>query len=153
MLSLQSLISSNRYGERKQGTPAKVQGSWISFFPLFFTNLEIQIKDWNGEYYWRIQHEESCVGIGSAIASELTWDDTIGLFKISRTSLDRLVAYYTEAGLMISSNVGETPFTEAAQRVARRHHIAGEACSFTITEGEVLIETIPAGDDYQKIPF
>jgi len=153
VLNLLPLTLNNRYGERRKGTPAKVQGTWISFFPLLFTNLEIQTNDWNGDYYWHIKHEESCVAIGSAIASELTWIDTVGLFKISRGTLDRLIAYYTEAGLMIASSLGETPFTEAAQRVARRHHIAGEVSSFTIIEGEVSIETISAGDDYQKIPF
>jgi hypothetical protein len=153
VISLLPLISNNRYGERKQGSSAKVQGSWISFFPIFFSNLEVQMNDWNGEYYWHINHEDSCIGIGSALASELTWVDTMGLFKVSRGTLDRLVAYYTEAGLMVPTNEGQSPFAEAAHRIARRHHIAGEAPSFTVVEGEVSVVTIPADDNYEKIPF
>ena len=152
-LSLIPLISNNRYGERRQGSPAKIQGSWISFFPIFFSHLDFQTNDWNSDYYWHIRYDESCTGIGSAIAGELTWVDTTNLFKISRTALDRLVAYYTEAGLMVPSNEGQNPFTEAAQRVARRHQIAGQGPSFEVVEGEVSVGTIPSDDDPEKIPF
>jgi hypothetical protein len=152
-MHLLSLAANPRYGETKRGSSAKVQGSWISFFPLFFTNFEFSTNDWNGDYYWRTKHDESCMGIGSAIASELTSVDTTGVFKISRGTLDRLIAYYTEAGLMVSGTLGESPFTEAAQRVARRHHIAGEASAFTIIDGEVSVSTSAPGDEYEKIPF
>lgn len=108
VISLLPLVSNNRYGDRRQGSSAKVQGSWISFFPAFFSNLEIQTNDWSGDYYWYVKHDESCEGIGSAIAGELTSVDTAGLFKISRGTLDRLVAYYTEAGLMVPGNEGQS---------------------------------------------
>lgn len=147
------LISNNRYGERKQGSPAKIRGSWISFFPIFYSHLEFGTNDWNDEYYWHIKYDESCVGIGSAIAGELTWADTTNLFKTSRTVLDRLVAYYTEAGLMVSSNEGQTPFTEAAQRIARRHQIAGQSTSFEVLDGEVSVGIVPPDDDPNAIPF
>lgn len=146
-------LTVSRYGEKKQGSPAKVAGSWISFFPMFFTHLDVQINDWNGDNYWHINCDESCIGIGAAIAGELTWADTTGLFKISRNTLDRLVAYYTEAGLMFPSNAGETPFTEAAQMVARRHRIVGASPSFQVIEGNVSVVVHSADDDYEKVPF
>ncbi len=154
-INLLPLISNNRYGERLQGSSAKVQGSWISFFPVFFSNLEFSTNDWNNEYYWNIKHEDSCIGIGSAVAGELTWVDTMNLFKISRSTLDRLIAYYTEAGLMVPVNEGQSPFTEAAQRVARRHHIVEKSGSFEVIEGEIMVNTIPAFDTEldKDIPF
>ncbi|MGR9195930.1 DUF4062 domain-containing protein [Rhizobium leguminosarum] len=153
VISLLPLVSTNRHGARKQGSSAKVQGSWISFFPVFFSNLEFGTNDWNGEYYWYIKNNESCVGIGSAMASELSWVDTSDLYKISRGTLDRLVAYYTEAGLMVSGNEGQSPFMEAAQRVARRHHIAGEASSFSVVDGEISVSTISSYEPDDNIPF
>lgn len=154
-ITLLPLISNNRNGNQKQGSSAKVQGSWISFFPLFFSNLDVNTNDWNGECYFNIDHDDSCVEIGSAIAEELTYADASGLFKISRSTLDRLIAYYTEAGLMLSGNgnEGQTPFTEAAQRVARRHHIAGELSSFSVVEGEVSVTTVSARQLADEIPF
>ncbi|RVN01764.1 DUF4062 domain-containing protein [Sinorhizobium meliloti] len=146
-------LSAVRFGESRRGSAAKVQGSWISFFPLFFTNFEYGTSDWNGDFYWHTKHDESCVGIGSAIASELAFVETTGLFKISRTALDRLVAYYTEAGLMVATNMAESPFTEAAQRVARRHHIAGETSSFEVIEGSISVSAVRPYDDYDKVPF
>lgn len=154
-ITLLPLISNNRNGNQKQGSSAKVQGSWISFFPLFFSNLDVNTNDWNGECYFNIDHDDSCVAIGSAIAGELTYADTSGLFKISRSTLDRLIAYYTEAGLMLSGNgnEGQTPFTEAAQRVARRHHIAGGLSSFSVVDGEVSVATVSAYQRADEIPF
>lgn len=144
----------------KRGSSAKIQGSWISFFPLFFSNLDVSTNDWNGDFYFNIDHDDSCVKIASAIAGELAPVDTNGCFRITRSTLDRLISYYTEAGLMIASgNEGQTPFTETAQRLARRHHVVGSASPFTIIEGEVTVTTIGStggnfardlGDD---IPF
>lgn len=153
VIGLQPLSASKGFGGTREGSAAKVQGSWISFFPIFFSNLEYDTSDWNGDYYFHVKHEESCVGIGSAIASEVTSLDTMGLFRISRLTLDRLLAYYTEAGLMPQDNLGEKPWTEIAQRVARRHHIAGRESAFAIVEGEVTVTTTPVSDDYDKVPF
>jgi hypothetical protein len=147
VISLIPLVLNNKLG-RRQGSMAKIKGSWISLFPLFFSNLDVNINDWNGDYYFSIGYDNSCVAIGSAIAGELTSTDTSGLFKISRSSLDRLVAYYAEAGLMVAGNEGRSPFTEAAQRVARRHHIAGASPSFVVVEGEVSVATYS-----DEIPF
>jgi hypothetical protein len=138
VISLIPLALNDRFS-RRQGSAAKVEGSWISFFPLFFSHLDVNTNDWNGDYYFNIDYDDSCVAIGAAIAGDLTATDTGGLFKISRSSLDRLVAYYTETGLMVAGNEGQSPFTEAAQRVARRHHIAGASSSFSVVEGEVLV--------------
>ncbi|MGO7273949.1 DUF4062 domain-containing protein [Rhizobium ruizarguesonis] len=127
----------------KRGSSAKVQGSWISFFPLFFSNLDVSTNDWNGEYYFNIDHDDSCVKIASAIAGELAPVDTTGLFKISRSTLDRLISYYTEAGLMIpNGSEGATPFTETAQRLARRHHVVGSSSPFTVIEGDINVTTV-----------
>lgn len=132
----------------KWGSSAKIKGSWISFFPLFFSNLNFRNNDWSGEFHFNIDHEDSCIAIGSTIAGDLAKHDTEGLFKISRGALNRLIAYYTEAGLMVPGNEGESPFTKAAERVARRHLIAGALPSFTIIEGEVSVTSI-----LDEIPF
>jgi len=142
------LVLKNGFSQR-QGSVAKIKGSWISFFPVFFSSLDVRFGDWNGDYSFHIDHDDSCIAIGSALAGELTSIDAGGLFKISRSSLDRLIAYYTEVGLMITGNEGQSPFTEAAQRVARRHYIAGASSSFFVVEGEVSVTTI--SDD--EIPF
>ncbi|MBA8821849.1 hypothetical protein BRY73_20695 [Ochrobactrum sp. P6BS-III] len=141
----------------KRGSSAKVQGSWITFFPLFFSNLDFSTDPWKGEFY--VDHDASCVQIASAIAGELAPIDATGCFKITRSTLDRLISYYTEAGLMIAGNEGQTPFTETAQRLARRHHVVGSASPFTIVEGDVSITTIGSiGGDFSRnlddeIPF
>jgi hypothetical protein len=44
--------------------------------------------------------------------------------------------------MIASGNEGQTPFTETAQRLARRHHVVGSASPFTIIEGEVTVTTI-----------
>jgi len=156
-LTLLPLTSSNN---KKRGSFAKIQGSWISFFPLFFSNLDVTTNDWNGEYYFNIDHDDSCIKIASAIAGELAVVDTTGSFKISRSTLERLISYYTEAGLMIANgNEGTTPFTETAQRLARRHHVVGSGSPFAILEGEVTVTTIGSvGGNFSRdldddIPF
>lgn len=149
-----------RSGDKRRGSSAKIQGSWISFFPLFFSNLDVSTNDWNGEFYFNIDHDDSCIKIASAIAGELTLMDTTACFKISRSTLERLMSYYTEAGLMIATgNEGQTPFTETAQRLARRHHVVGSASPFTIIEGEVNVESVGStGGNFSRdlddeIPF
>jgi hypothetical protein len=153
VVSVQPLSIKGGFSGTREGSAAKIQGSWISFFPIVYSNLEYDTSDWNGDYYFHVKHEESCIGIGSAIASEITPVDTIGLFKISRLTLDRLLAYYTEAGLMLPDNLGEKPWTEIAQRVARLHHIAGRDAAFTLVEGSVAVTTKPPDDDYGKVLF
>lgn len=136
----------------KRGSYAKIQGSWISFFPLFFSNLDVSANDWNGDFYFNIDHEDSCVTIASAIAGELATVDTTDCFKISRSTLNRLISYYTEVGLMIpSGNEGQTPFTEAAQSLARRHHVVESSSPFTVIDGEVTVTTIgSSGGEFSR---
>lgn len=147
VISLFPLVLGNKI-DRREGSAAKIRASWISFFPLLFSNLDIQTSDWNDEDYFSINRDSSCVAIGSAIAGELASTDTTGLFKISQSSLDRLIAYYIEAGLMVAGNEGQNPFTEAAQRVARRLHIAGHDPLFSVVEGEVSVVTV-----FDEVPF
>lgn len=159
-LTTLTLLPMTSKDSTRRGSSAKVQGSWISFFPLVFSNLEVSTNDWNGEYYFSIDHDDSCVKIASAIAGELAPVDATGCFKISRSNLERLISYYTEAGLMIATgNEGHTPFTETAQRLARRHHVVESASPFAILEGEVSVTLMGfARDDFSRtldedIPF
>lgn len=140
-------ITVNDRFNRRQGSAAKIKCSWISFFPLFFSNLDFSTNDWNGDYYFNVDYDDSCIAIGGAIAGDLTEDDAGGLFKISRSSLDRLIAYYIETGLMVAGNEGQSPFTEAAQRVARRHHIVAASSSFSVVEGKISVTF------FDDIPF
>lgn len=135
--------------ENKKGSSARIKGTWISFFPLFHSNLIVSSNDWNGDDVFYIDEADSCISIGSAIAGELAAIDTSGAFKISRSSLKRLIAYYTEAGLMVPGNSGLTPFTEAAEKIARRHLISGALSTFTLLEGNISVTPLP--DD--EIPF
>jgi len=129
------------------GTLAKIRGTWISVFPIFYTKLKYRTNDWNDRWYHTIDEYESCVAIGAALASEVAAVDATGMFKINKGTLDRLSSYYTEAGLMTPE--GETLFTQIAQRLARRYSISGEASSnIVLLEGEVKIIT-----EDSEIPF
>lgn len=130
------------------GSRATIRTTWISVFPIFFGNLNWSTSDWNSEVFYYINEELSYVAIGSALAGELAGDDTSGKFKISKGTFDRLSNYYIEAGLMITD--GAHPFTEAAQRIARRHSISRvSAPIFTLLSGEVKVTTLLDDD----VPF
>ena len=137
------------------GSTATVQATWISAFPAFFNNLKWSTSDWNNEYAYYINEDDSCLEIGSAIAGEVASIDTTKCFKISKTTLDRLSSYYIEAGLM--NPIGsEQAFTETAQKVARRHSIAGGTLSkFKVTTGKITVSwpnSAPV-DTSDEIPF
>lgn len=139
-----------------QGTDVTVQASWIAFFPIFHSNLKWRTSDWDGEYKYYVEETESYVAIGSAIAENLASIDTSGSFKINKSGFQRLMDYYIEAGLM--NPIGhEEPFTETAQKIARRHSISGNpSTSFKIVQGEINITpiskpTVDGLDD--EIPF
>ncbi|MBB3233974.1 DUF4062 domain-containing protein [Phyllobacterium endophyticum] len=142
------------FGTISSGSQARTRTSWISVFPVFFSNLKWQSNDWNGDYYHRIDDDESCVAIGSALAGEVAVVDTSGFFKIGKGTLDRLSSFYIEAGLMTTE--GESPFTETAQRVARRYRISEDASSvFVLLQGEVKVSE-PSLSSHQlddEIPF
>lgn len=137
------------------GSSATVRTTWIAAFPIFFKNLQWSASDWNNEYIYYIKDDESCVEIGSAIAGEMESLDTSKAFKISKSTLDRLMSYYIEAGLMNAVGA-ERAFTETAQRVARRHNIAGgRPFAFSLISGRIALtsSTAPRSDLNDEIPF
>lgn len=133
--------------QAKIGTYAEIRASWISLFPKLISNLKIDIYDYTDGQYFAIDYESSCVAIGCSIAADLTSTDTTGFYEISRNSLDRLIDYYIEAGLMTAGNEGRTPFTKAAQKVARRLNIAEAQSSFLVVNGKIAVV------DSDEVPF
>lgn len=126
-------------GKNKRGTQATVKGTWISIFPTFFSNLEWGTNDYSGDAY--INPDESCVAIGSALAGEVSSNNTVNMYMISRGTYNRLVSYYTEAGLMTTVD-GMPPFTEVAQKIARRHSISGgPSTSLALSAGKIRVDT------------
>ena len=137
------------------GSHAKIRATWIAFFPVFFSNLKWRTNEWNGEEFYDVDEDNSCVAIGSAFASEVSAIDTENCFKISKGTLDRLSSYYIEIGLMFASGAGH-PFTEVAEKFARRHMIGGGSDSaFSLVSGKIEIGKVSrepiSGDD--EIPF
>ncbi len=128
----------NRARTSERGSNARIKASWISIFPFYFDNLEWSANDWNGEFYHNFDEEVSCINIGSSMAGELSKYDTRGLFTLKRSTFHRLTSYYIEAGLMQED--GETPFTQAANRLARRLRIddAG-AADFEVIDGSISV--------------
>lgn len=136
------------------GSPATVRTTWIAAFPVFYSNLKWGVSDWNNEYSYYIDDDESYVAIGSAIAGEAESVDTANAYKISKFTLDRLMSYYIEAGLMNAVGA-EGAFTDTAQRVARRHIIAsGNHKAFQVVSGKITLRSSTASQDLdEEIPF
>lgn len=146
--------SKRGYGP-SNGSTVTVQTTWILAFPIFFNNLKWSTSDWNNEYSYYINDDESCVEIGSAIAGAAESVDTSKAFKISKSTLDRLMSYYIEAGLMNAVGA-EQAFTETAQRVARRHSIAGGSpFAFKVIRGKITLSapTASTSELSDEIPF
>lgn len=142
------------YGS-KLGNSATIRTTWIGVFPIFFNNLQWGMSDWNNEYSYYIKEDESCIEIGSALAGEVESVDTSKAFKISKSTLDRLVSYYIEVGLMNAAGADQA-FTETAQRVARRHSIAGSSpFAFQLIGGEIKSNSTPNSrlEDSDEVPF
>jgi hypothetical protein len=119
--------------------PVSVRTTWIAAFPVFFHNFKWSTNEWNGDYTYYINDDDSCVEIGSAIAGELVPLDTSKAYKISKSTLHRLMSYYIEAGLMNAVGA-ERAFTESAQKVARRHSIAGGSpIAFEVISGQIVL--------------
>lgn len=138
------------------GSAASVRTTWIAAFPVFFNNLKWGTNDWNGDYSYYIDDEESCVEIGSAIAGEAEPADTARCFKISKATLTRLSSYYIEAGLMYTPGTAREAFTDTANRVARRQNIVGQSAGFMVTKGKITITSptaSPRADLDDEIPF
>lgn len=155
-ITIDLLPNTNRKGyESAYGSTATIKTTWIAAFPVFFNNLKWNTIDWNNEYSYYIDADESCIQIGSAIAGIAESLDPLMAFKINKSTLDRLMSYYIEAGLM-NATEAEKAFTEMAQRVARRHSIAGgHEPAFRVTSGKISV-TSPSTvrEDYSdEIPF
>ncbi|MBS9716755.1 DUF4062 domain-containing protein [Pseudohalocynthiibacter aestuariivivens] len=124
---------------------ARIRGSWISLFPIFYSNLKWGVNDWNDEYFYHINEEDSCVSIGSALASEVSGIDAAGTFKLNHNALEKLTSYFIESGFMKPDNAGE-PFSEMAKRYARRVRIRNDPGSgFELVSGQFDVE--------DEIPF
>lgn len=150
-IDLMPNVTSTRH-ETRSGSSATVTSTWIAVFPLFFNCLRRRRTDWHDEYSYYIEHDDSCVEIGSAIAGEADFVDTSRAFKINASMLNRLTSYYIEAGLMNPPDA-EHPFTEAAQRVARRHSIAGKSqMAFEVSRGKISVN-VSSASSYHEIPF
>ncbi|MFS8125048.1 DUF4062 domain-containing protein [Rhizobium sp. BR 250] len=144
-IKLLSNRNAQGYETGKIGSNAIVKASWITLFPILYSNLSWSNDDYHPDEHC-IDRRESCLAIGSAIAGEIIRDDTSRLFKISESMLDLLVSYYIEVGLMKTD--GASPFTKNAEHLARRHLINNTGRPvFTIIEGEVAVS------DYDDIPF
>lgn len=140
------IVEKGRFGT-KFGSYARIMATWISVFPVFYSNLKWRTNDWDGVNYHNIDDKDSCVSIGSAIAGELGRIDATGLFKIGKNTLDRLSSYYIERGLMTTD--GEGPFTPEGHRTARRHRISQDIeRAFKLLAGEVKVTS-----ETDDIPF
>jgi len=136
------------------GSEAKIRCSWIACFPIFYDNLSWNTNDWGSKYFYYID-DESRIKIGSALASEVSKKDTKSAFTITEITFAALKSYYIEIGFMRSA--GEEPFTERAERFARRQSIANmnTSAEISLVEGEITIQQASYGatklDD--EIPF
>ena len=136
------------------GSSGAVATTWLSLFLNVHPNLS-----WgeHGDGYW-INEAETCIAIGSSIVQEVIDGDAGKYFKISQNMLRKISAYYIEAGLMLPFDSAQ-PFTEIADRLARRHHFAKtEGPAFRLTRGKAVVnhpeppEFEPQGMD-DDIPF
>lgn len=140
----------------KRGSRGTVRSTWMGLFPVFFSNLSWGNGGFDGTYW--INNDEARVAIASAVAQELSRHDTAACFTLTPATFERLVAYYREVGLMHSEGAGE-PFTELAEKVARRHRIAGGGSqTFELVDGSVDVTVVAKelssdGPPIDDIPF
>lgn len=139
-------------GAGRRGSNGTVRTTWMAAFPIVHSNLVWRTDEFTGEYW--IDDDDSCAAIGSALAQEVSDDDTDGFFKLSKSTFRRLTSYFIEAGLMKPEG-SQTPFPEIANKIARRHRLAeGDAPSFILTRGTAEVSFVggfPARTD--DIPF
>lgn len=131
-----------------------IEATWISAFPIYFSSLKWDTSDWDGEDHYYPNEEASCIEIGSMLAGEVAGIDTSKYFKINKNTFDRLTSYYIECGLM--NTIGsDRPFTEVAERFARRHRIASTPePRFSLVKGVIELVAAPGVDDFNDdIPF
>lgn len=135
------------------GSHVTIRCSWIAAFPLFFSNLQWRQSDWNDEYSYFVDDEDSYVKIGSALAAEVSNKDTTKRFKISSNTLEKLTSYFIECGFMRPPGEQE-PFTELAKKFARRQMITNNpSTGFEIVEGKVTVTTSKPSQIDDEIPF
>ncbi|MCD4512196.1 DUF4062 domain-containing protein [Brucella pseudogrignonensis] len=152
-LVIDLLPHQKRGGIGRRGSSGCVRTTWITMFPLFHSNLKWQTSDYGGDSSYWIEENESCVSIGSAIAQEVSDEDTTDAFKISKGTLHKLIAYYVEAGLMLPQGQ-ENPFTSLAEKIARRHRFAEtEQPDFVLQSGLVEVSVNYGTQNNDEIPF
>lgn len=141
-------------GKIRTGSNASVRTTWISVFPIFHSCLEWESSDFGNDHSYWINSNGSSVKIGSTIAGEIESIDTDECFKISDGALNRLINYYIEAGLMFPIG-NDVPFTQAAEKYARRFSILNESKrSFEVEKGEISIAISTRSIDFDEdIPF
>ncbi|TCR89882.1 DUF4062 domain-containing protein [Rhizobium sp. BK376] len=144
------LLPNQSRGSSVSGSAAKISAAWIDVFPLFQSNLSFDGGGYDGFY---VDIDRSCVAIGSAIAGALGSIDATERFKINKETLNRLMNYYIETGLM--NPVGsEVPFTEFAAKVARRHSINGAPSKvFAIDSGAIELRFVKKMSSDEDLPF
>lgn len=131
-----------------------IEATWISIFPIYFSSLKWETSDWDGEDHYYPNEDNSCVEIGSMLAGEVAGIDASKCFKINKNTFERLTSYYIECGLM--KTIGsDRPFTEAAEKFARRHRIASTPePRFSLVKGAVELVVASSVDDINDdIPF
>lgn len=151
-----NLLPHQKRGSSRMGSEAGISTSWIAVFPIFHSNFKWRTTDWRDECYY-VDEEESCVEIGAAIAAAAVPVpvDTTGCFKIAKDTLTRLMNYYIELGLMRPIG-SDAPFTEIADKAARRHSIVQHQTeAFKVVQGKVAIHprVVQVRADGDEIPF
>jgi hypothetical protein len=145
---------SNGYGaQRSIGAAVTVTTTWISAFPIFFSNLKWHSSDYNGEDHYGITEDDTAIAVGSAYVQEVCDHDVTAAYKLSKSTLDKLCAFYIEAGLMRQEGE-EAPFTNVAQKFARRHRLTEpETPHFLLSRGTTSLEPVQSRDLDDEIPF
>ncbi|EPX76897.1 DUF4062 domain-containing protein [Litoreibacter arenae] len=153
-IEIDFLPSSRRGGYGASVTTAgsgSISTSWMSAFPIFYGNLKWRSDEYNGDDFYWVDVEDTLTAIGSALVQEVSDQDCTGAFKISKGTYDKLSAFYIEAGLM--NTEGVEPFTQLAQRLARRHLLTDpEKPPFILSRGRTTIASVTSSVD-DEIPF
>jgi hypothetical protein len=152
VLDVEFLPNQPRRVSSARGSSGTIRTTWLAMFPIIHGNLKWGTDQYSGEYW--INEDDSLIAVGSALIQEVSDDDTTGFFKVSKGTLQKLVGYYVEAGLMRPEGA-ESPFTEIAQKIARRHRLAEEMePHFLLRRGSTAIigQPLQASDD-DEIPF
>ncbi|WP_297338714.1 DUF4062 domain-containing protein [Pseudophaeobacter sp.] len=148
-----NMSNSDYGGYAGYGSHMTIRCSWIAVFPHFFTNLEWKQSDWNGDDFYYVDDDDSCVKIGSALAAEVSNKDTTNSFKISHNTLKKLTSYFIELGVMRPLGA-EEPFTDLAKKYARRQMVTNNpSAGFTVIRGDVEVTKAEQRNLDDEIPF